>query len=116
MPSNATTVDASTVAARLRNTIGSQPEKTLQDLALATPYIEDGQFLGFRLLPGRDQQLLRELGLRTGDIITQVNGVRLDNPGQGINLLQELLDADQVAIQVQRAGTEIPFTFILNAQ
>jgi general secretion pathway protein C len=67
-------------------------------------------------LPGRDQQLLRQLGLRGGDIITQVNGVRLDSPSQGVTLLQEVLDADQVAIQVQRAGTEIPFTFLLNAQ
>jgi general secretion pathway protein C len=116
LPGNATTVDASAVAARLRSTVGTQPEKALQDLALVTPYVEDGQFLGFRLLPGRDQQLLRQLGLRGGDIITQVNGVRLDSPSQGVTLLQEVLDADQVAIQVQRAGTEIPFTFLLNAQ
>jgi general secretion pathway protein C len=100
---------------RFREAVATQPE-TLQDLALVDPYIQDGQFLGFRLRPGRDRRLLQQLGLRGGDVITEVNGTRLNDPATGFALLQELVNANQFTVQVLRNGNEIPFTFYANAR
>jgi general secretion pathway protein C len=108
-------IDASAIASRFREKLPTQPQY-LQDLALATPYVQNGRFMGFRLRPGRDRTLLAQLGLRAGDVITAVNGTRLDDPGKGAGLLQEIANASQVDVQVLRNGAEIPYTFILNAE
>ena len=106
-------VDASELANRFRNTVMTDPT-VLQELAFASPYVQNGQFMGFRLRPGRDQQLLGELDLQNGDVITEINGTPLNSPAQSFALLQELLEADTVNIKVLRNGTEIPYTFYLN--
>lgn len=112
---NGVTVDASAIVSRFRDAVATQPE-TLQDLALVDPYIQNGQFLGFRLRPGRDRRLLQQLGLRGGDVITEVNGTRLNDPATGFALLQGLASADQFTAQILRNGNEIPFTFHANAR
>jgi general secretion pathway protein C len=108
-------IDASPIATHFRHKITTHPQG-LQDLALATPYVQNGQFRGFRLRPGRDRELLARLGLRAGDVITVVNGTRLNDPSQGLGVLQQLVSANQVNVQVLRNGAEIPLTFILNSQ
>jgi general secretion pathway protein C len=85
----------------------------LEDVAFASPYILNGQFLGFRLRPGRDRQLMQQLGLSNGDVITEVNGSRLNNPMQGFAMLQELTRAERISVRVLRNGAEIPLAFSL---
>lgn len=112
--SQSATVDASVLVERLRQEVATRPQ-ALEDLAFASPYQQDGQFIGFRLRPGRDRKLMGQLGLQAGDVVTEVNGVRLVDPAQGLTVMQELLNADQIAIQVLRNGTEIPLTFALSS-
>jgi general secretion pathway protein C len=105
-------IDATAVAARLRGAVSNRPQG-LEDIAFASPYVQNGQFLGFRLRPGRDRQLMQQLGLNSGDVITEVNGSRLNNPMQGLAVLQELLHAERVSVRVLRNGAEIPLAFSL---
>lgn len=105
-------IDATAVAARLRGVTSNRPQ-ALEDIAFASPYVRDGQFLGFRLRPGRDRQLMQQLGFSSGDVITEVNGSRLNNPMQGLAVLRELLNAEQINVRVLRNGTEIPLAFSL---
>jgi general secretion pathway protein C len=106
-------IDASAVAGRLRNEATSRPQ-ALEDIAFATPYLQNGQFTGFRLRPGRDRQLFQQLGLNGGDVLTEINGTRLSSPAQGLAMLQELLSANRIAVRVLRNGVEIPITFSLD--
>ena len=87
--------------------------QVLQDLALASPSGQNGRFLGFRLRPGRVRQLMKQLGLDSGDVITEVNGTRFDNPLQGLSVLQGLKDAGRIDVRVLRHGTEIPLAVSL---
>lgn len=103
-------IDATAVAARLRGAAGPQ---ALEDIAFASPYVQEGRFLGFRLRPGRDRQLLQQIGLTSGDVITEVNGHRLDGPMRGLASLRELQHADQIKVRVLRNGAEIPLAFSL---
>ena len=107
-------IDASALANRLRGEATIRPQ-VLEDIAFASPYVQNGQFVGFRLRPGRDAQLLRQLNLSNGDVITEINGSRLDNPVQGLTVLQAALGADQVDVRVLRDGAEIPLSFSLAA-
>lgn len=106
-------IDASAIAERLRGEVLSQPQ-ALEEIAFANPYMQNGLFAGFRLRPGRDRQIFQQLGLSSGDILTEINGTRLSSPAQGWALLQELMSARQIDVRVLRNGAEIPLTFVLD--
>lgn len=75
---------------------------------------ENGEFKGFRLLPGRDREFFEEFGLEVGDIVTAVNGVRIDNPMKGLDVLRSLTTADQVSLEVIRDGVPRSMVVSLN--
>lgn len=106
-------IDATAVARQLRDDAADRPQ-VLENIAFASPYVQNGQFIGFRLRPGRDRELMRRLSLNNGDVITEVNGTRINNPMQGFAILREVLSADQISMRVLRGGTEIPLLFSLN--
>ncbi len=106
-------IDASAIAERLRGEVASRPQ-VLEDIAFASPYVQNGQFMGFRLRPGRDRQLFQQLGLNGGDVLTEINGTRLSSPAQGLAILQELLSAGRIDVRILRNGAEIPLTFTLD--
>lgn len=75
---------------------------------------QNGKQLGYRLQPQKDgNALMQEVGLQATDVITEVNGIRLDNPQNGIGALRNLSTADSVSITVMRNGTEVPFNIQL---
>ena len=105
-------VEAGQIAGLLREQIAANPA-ALETLAFATPHMEQGQFAGLRLRPGRDRRLLGRLGLRSGDILTELNGVRLTDPIQGLGLLRDMFNNQQVDAKIVRNGQAIPYTFLL---
>jgi general secretion pathway protein C len=106
-------IDASDIAGRLRGEAASRPQ-ALEDIAFASPYVQNGQFVGFRLRPGRDRRIFQQLGLNGGDVLTEINGTPLSSPAQGLSLLQELMSASQIDVRVLRNGAEVPLTFTLD--
>lgn len=106
-------IDATAVAQQLRDEAAVRPQ-ILENIAFASPYVQNGQFIGFRLRPGRDRELMRRLNLNSGDVITEVNGTRINNPMQGFAILREVLSADRINVRVLRGGTEVPLLFSLN--
>ena len=84
----------------------TSPQK-LFDIASPSPAIVDGVFLGFRVQSGRKRQLFRQLGFRTNDIITEVNGIILDDASKGAMVLGELAQASDLSITVKRGSQEI---------
>ncbi|MFO1421883.1 MAG: type II secretion system protein N [Candidatus Competibacteraceae bacterium] len=108
-------IDASAIVERLRGEMMNRP-RALEDIAFASPYLQDGQFVGFRLREGRDPKLLGQLGLSGGDVVTEINGNRLNSPLQGLTLLREVLGADRISVRVLRGGVEIPLTFSLGGR
>lgn len=106
-------IDARAIAERLRGEVASRPQ-ALEDIAFASPYVQNGQFVGFRLRPGRDRQLFQQLGLNGGDVLTEINGARLSSPAQGLAILQELMGASRIDVRVLRNGAEVPLTFTLD--
>lgn len=101
---------SSAIVERLRSELVTRPD-ALQDLVVAAPYAENGQFLGFRLRPGRQRETFEQLGLQGGDVLIEVNGTRLTNPAQGMELAQLLLNANPVTVRILRNGAEVTLTF-----
>ncbi len=93
-----------TKADRLRQTIAANPAK-LTDLIRPQPVFSNGKQIGYRVYPGRRRQQFLQLGLKPGDLVTDINGTALDDPARGADIFKSLGDANQVTVTVERNGT-----------
>lgn len=88
----------------LRNVI-SQNASRLTDIVRLAPHVQEGQVVGFRVNPGRDRESFEALGLLPGDIVTDINGVVLDDPSRGLQAFEALGEATMANVTVLRDGT-----------
>lgn len=102
----------SALLAQYREALVSDPQ-SLMELVQATLEKDKatGRMKGYRLGHGRDRTLLRKFGLRSGDVLTAVNGVTLDNPIKGLEILQGLAAASSVNVTIERNGQPRSLTF-----
>jgi len=91
---------------QFRQEILANPAK-LTDIVRASPAIVNGQFIGFRVRSGKKRKLFRQLNFRANDIITEVNGIVLDDANKGVQVLGELENASNLAIKVKRGNQEV---------
>lgn len=77
----------------------------LTEVLRPQPYMPNGQLRGYRVFPGRNRQQFLKLGLRPGDLVTEINGIALNNPAQGMEIFQGLGSATQVSVTIERGGT-----------
>ena len=83
----------------------SQNVARLADVIRPTPYFVNGQQRGYRVYPGRDRRQFAALGLRPGDLITDIDGQALSDTTQAMQIFQSLGDASEVSVTVERDGT-----------
>lgn len=90
-------------AATLQQVV-QQSGAALTEIIRPQPVFKDGQQQGYRVYPGRQRQQFTQLGLRPGDLITQINGMSLDDPARGMEIFRSLADATSVTVTVDRNG------------
>jgi general secretion pathway protein C len=91
----------------LRELVNRDPAR-ITDVIRPQPVFRDGQQQGYRVYPGRERQQFSALGLRPGDLVTQINGMSLDDPARGMEIFRGLGDATQVSVTIERNGqTEV---------
>ena len=81
--------------------------KKLMDVVITSPAVVNGQFIGFRIQPGRNRRLFRDLGFRPNDIIMEVNGTVIDSMGKGAVVLGDLANASEISVRVKRGSQEL---------
>ena len=81
----------------------------------ATPVVvrENGKQIGYRLQAQQNSDLLTQAGLEPSDVITSVNGIKLEDMKNSISALNALRSANSVNITVKRNGTEVPLNIQL---
>ncbi len=84
----------------------------LMDIIRPTQFRENGQPAGFRVYPGRNRQQFSDLGLKPGDLITDIDGQSLTDPTTAMKIFQSLESAQQVTVTVKRNGQ--PETLVLD--
>jgi len=73
------------------------------------PQEEGGQIVGFRLQPRGDGAIFQQLGLEPGDVLTEVNGIRLGGDVRNTaQVFQALGETTQASIIIRRNGIEQP--------
>ncbi len=96
----------------IRNDILENPA-SFGEYALPVLVKENGKQIGYRLQPQKKGHMLSEIGIQKNDVITQINGVKLDNPQNGIAALRKLSTAKNLNIVVKRNGAEVPLNISL---
>lgn len=84
--------------------IVQQSAAGLMEVIRPQPVFKDGRQQGYRVYPGRQREKFAGLGLRPGDLVTQINGMALDDPARGMEIFRGLADASSVTVTVDRDG------------
>lgn len=93
-------LDRETVQSAMQNV------NELMRQARVRPHFTNGKPDGLRLSAVRPDSLFRKIGLKTGDIITGVNGDPIESVDDALRFYTSLKDADDVALQLRRGGVE----------
>ena len=106
------TAENAALLRQYRDALINEPQ-TLMNLVNASPVTDKatGRLKGYRIRPGRDRKLLGRFGLKSGDVVTSVNGVALDNPIKALEIMRDLSTADSVSLDVERNGVTESFAF-----
>ncbi|MGB1311095.1 MAG: hypothetical protein ACPG47_07770 [Leucothrix sp.] len=75
------------------------------------PLLMDGEVKGFRLHLSNRLRLLYQIGFRPGDVITELNGVRLNDPDTIQQTLYNFIGAEQLSVSVMRGQEEETFRY-----
>ena len=81
--------------------------RDLYNLVKATPKNDaDGNIMGYELGPGRDPELFDAVGLQQGDVVVQINDIKLDNPSNSARALKSMQSGESVTVTVLRNEQE----------
>jgi general secretion pathway protein C len=69
-----------------------------------------GKLRGFRAYPGRNRAIFSKLGLKSGDLVTAINGTPLDDPQRSQDVFNTIQTSDHVTVTVERAGQKQDIT------
>jgi general secretion pathway protein C len=79
--------------------------------ARAVPYMINGAMNGFRLDFIAPSSFYEKIGLKYGDVLQQVNGVDIRDPGTMLTLFQQLRNEKSVKLDVLRNNQRTAMTF-----
>jgi general secretion pathway protein C len=88
--------------------------QSIMDIVKGRPHFIDGELRGFRVSPGRDAKLFKDLGLKSGDIITSVNGIAFTNVQDAMSLMNEAQSIENMDVEIQRGDETL--SLLLNLQ
>ena len=94
-------IDRATLNAVLANT------PALVQGARIFPELRDGKSVGFRLQAVRPDSAFARIGLRSGDVISAVNGLALATPESGLDAFVKLRSASHLSLGLERDGQRL---------
>jgi general secretion pathway protein C len=105
---------ATASAKSLRETLYKDPQ-SLAELVQVSAVRRDGVLQGYKVAPGANSAQFTQLGFRAGDMITSVNGIALDDPGNTVRLYQLMRSAEEAVFDLERDGEPLTVTVGLDA-
>lgn len=105
--------DTSEMLSQIRQQVLQDPSKASQFIRIQ-PANSGGQMRGYRIYPGRDRSIFSSAGLRPGDLVTSINGIQLDDPTKGLQMLGDLSQASSLSLTIERGGQQQTVNVNLN--
>ena len=82
-------------------------------LALMEPRIVDGKTHGFVIRQLSAKSMLVPMGLRRGDVVLNVNNMALNSPENALQILQQLREARNMSVDIERNRQKMTFNYEL---
>jgi len=76
----------------------------IMEIIRPQPFMPNGELKGYRIYPGRNRDQFAGLGLQPGDLVTEINGMTLNNPSQAMELFRSLANTTSITVTLERAG------------
>lgn len=95
------------LAARLsevRQKFHNDPSSIADLISIEPVSTGGGGLRGYRVGPGKDRKLFARAGLQRNDLLRAVNGISLDDPQQAMGLMNELQNANEISLTIDRGG------------
>ena len=74
--------------------------------ARIVPFFKDGKTIGFKLFSIKKDSIYSKLGLINSDIITKINGYKMDNPQKFMEVYTKLQSESNITLEIQRNGVK----------
>ncbi|MFO7912418.1 MAG: type II secretion system protein N [Desulfotignum sp.] len=75
------------------------------------PYFSQGVPDGLMVYGIRPDSIFRQIGLRNGDIVKDINGTPIVSPADGMNMLMEIQGTEEIGMTVLRRGKIMDLAF-----
>jgi general secretion pathway protein C len=85
----------------MREQINQSPT-SFTDFIAIRPHAPNGALIGYQVSPGKQAEFFSNVGLRSGDVITQINGLDLSDPAQSLEAINVLREAQFLQMEVLR--------------
>jgi S1-C subfamily serine protease len=69
------------------------------------PSLDAGRFRGWTIVELRSDELFGGVDLKLGDVVTSVNGMKIERETEAWDTFESLRNADQIVVAYARAGT-----------
>jgi len=104
--------ETTTIARNFRSQLYENPQ-SLAEVVRVSAVRENNVLRGYRVAPGKNGEQFSQLGFKSGDIVTAVNGINLDNPGNTMQLYQVMRTASEAVFDLEREGESVTLTVSL---
>ncbi|MBQ4801046.1 type II secretion system protein GspC [Pseudoalteromonas sp. MMG006] len=95
-----------------REELLKEPGK-LFDYIRVSQAMSDGELIGYRLSPGKEPELFKQMGLKNNDLAISINGYQLTDLKQAMSAINELRNSTDANITIERDGEQIDVQFSL---
>ncbi|RSD32831.1 type II secretion system protein GspC [Vibrio pectenicida] len=85
----------------IRSVIRKDPKQIFQYVRMSQMK-RDGKVIGYRLSPGKDKELFESVGLKPGDVATQLNGQNLSDPAAMGEIFKSISQLTELNLTVER--------------
>ena len=93
-----------------------QNPQSLAEVVSVNAVRQDGELLGYRISPGKDRGQFSQLGFKSGDLVTSVNGIDLNDPANTMRLYQTMRTASEAVFDLQRGEESVSISVSLGAE
>ena len=77
----------------------------------ATPFLQNGKAIGFRLFNVRKGSIFERMGIKNGDVVQEVNGTVIDSPAAASGLLDVIRTAENLELRLLRQGKPLSLSY-----
>ena len=95
------------MASNYREQLMQNPMSLADVIKVSIAKDSSGNVIGYSIRPGRDREQFAAFGLQSGDIVTSVNGIPLDDPARAMELYGQLRTATEASFSIRRGSEDL---------